>query len=721
MRRIGILIGVVLVSASFAIGADAEEWIDKDVFGTTVYLMFESPPRIERFDMNALTFNPTPIALPATPTAVAVDATGLYVAANQVVSRYELDGTNPTHRVNAPAPIDSLLLMDGLLIVQYLGDQFISTDKLTGTIIALADYHDGMIGLSVDPASRRVFGSKDGGSPRDIIVFSMNVDGTFGVQRDSLFHGELRTGLATFVNPSGGYVIDTSGTVYTMDLELAGSLAAQITDAVFASERIVVLRGDEIATYDSQFLEDGIRGLDVPVRALALNGQHVHGFYPVDTAPGAASILVALNAIEPPPLHEEIDPNGHGYTPNAVLTASGLVYLLSAVDGLIFVWSPVAQEYVDVIPLSGSPDLMVYASGNNSLYLGHESGKITQVDLGAPLQDHPLVNTPNVLTGMSGTDDTLFVMNGNDAAASRFQYMYDAAGSVIDSSSNTVHFSFEYVWEPVFRRIYCLGDNVSPSDLAFISVLEDGTFGITIDSPYHGDFPFFHPVRISPDGTRILVGSGRIFDDQLNVVNFITETPVDAAWFDGDLHTVRPEGTLQSVVRRWAGPNYEPGPTVTVEGAPIALFALAEGLLVITEVNGAPAFSLLDASLTEIPPQESTGGGGGGGGSGCFIATAAFGTPIGKELDSLRAFRDRVLLTQAIGGAFADAYYRSSPPIADAVARHPWLRPPVRIAIVFALGFADIVGSPVPIIGLTLLAGVLVLATKRKRIGSVRR
>jgi len=50
---------------------------------------------------------------------------------------------------------------------------------------------------------------------------------------------------------------------------------------------------------------------------------------------------------------------------------------------------------------------------------------------------------------------------------------------------------------------------------------------------------------------------------------------------------------------------------------------------------------------------------------GCFIATAAFGTPHAEEIDELREFRDNILLSNTLGEMFVDAYYRFSPPIAE--------------------------------------------------------
>ena len=62
----------------------------------------------------------------------------------------------------------------------------------------------------------------------------------------------------------------------------------------------------------------------------------------------------------------------------------------------------------------------------------------------------------------------------------------------------------------------------------------------------------------------------------------------------------------------------------------------------------------------------------------CFIATAAYGTETAAELDTLRDFRDQVLLKSALGSLFVEAYYRVSPPIADFIAKNDFLRAIVR-------------------------------------------
>ncbi|MHC4960143.1 MAG: CFI-box-CTERM domain-containing protein [Planctomycetota bacterium] len=72
----------------------------------------------------------------------------------------------------------------------------------------------------------------------------------------------------------------------------------------------------------------------------------------------------------------------------------------------------------------------------------------------------------------------------------------------------------------------------------------------------------------------------------------------------------------------------------------------------------------------------------------CFIATAAYGSEDAPEVEQLRKFRDRHLLTNPFGSAFVKVYYRVSPPIARLIARKPRLRSAVRRTIDFVRGKA---------------------------------
>ncbi len=67
--------------------------------------------------------------------------------------------------------------------------------------------------------------------------------------------------------------------------------------------------------------------------------------------------------------------------------------------------------------------------------------------------------------------------------------------------------------------------------------------------------------------------------------------------------------------------------------------------------------------------------------SGCFIATAAFGSDLAPEVATLRLLRDAATSRSALATAAVDLYYRSSPPLAQALARSSVGRALVRAAL----------------------------------------
>jgi hypothetical protein len=108
----------------------------------------------------------------------------------------------------------------------------------------------------------------------------------------------------------------------------------------------------------------------------------------------------------------------------------------------------------------------------------------------------------------------------------------------------------------------------------------------------------------------------------------------------------------------------------------------------------------------------------------CFVATAAYGTPMAEEIQILREFRDEYLLTNPLGQALVDIYYRVSPPTAEFIVEHPSLKPMVRAGLFPAVAVSAFAVNTTPIekmvvIGLLVLVvvAVAVWATRRRRRG----
>ena len=90
--------------------------------------------------------------------------------------------------------------------------------------------------------------------------------------------------------------------------------------------------------------------------------------------------------------------------------------------------------------------------------------------------------------------------------------------------------------------------------------------------------------------------------------------------------------------------------------------------------------------------------------SGCFIATAAYGTSLHKNIDILRNFRDKILVQTPPGRTLVTTYYSTSPPIANALAKNDSLRSAVRLLLITPLVyFAEMILNSVGLIALAFL------------------
>jgi hypothetical protein len=194
-------------------------------------------------------------------------------------------------------------------------------------------------------------------------------------------------------------------------------------------------------------------------------------------------------------------------------------------------------------------------------------------------------------------------------------------------------------------------------------------------------------VAMSPDGRRALVTCGA----DPRVVELggpFTLTIVKAGSGFGTV-TSSPGGVL-------CGPacqaRFDPGTVVTLAAVTDSNSRFdgwsgdcsADGSVSMTENR------VCTATFTNPNLGGSGGGGGGGGGTGggygssygyCMAITALHGSDRAGDIELLRAFRDRRLLTHAAGRALVRAYWAVSPPIARALARHERLRAGARAAL----------------------------------------
>jgi len=183
--------------------------------------------------------------------------------------------------------------------------------------------------------------------------------------------------------------------------------------------------------------------------------------------------------------------------------------------------------------------------------------------------------------------------------------------------------------------------------------------GIEVNSP-----DFFTPYGVFL--TRI---EGITEGETVNLRFIFPEVlPAGCHWYKYDEN--KPEG------QKW---QEFPGARITGN---MAIISLADGGA--GDADGVANGIIVDPSGPVIPRNTGSSGP-------CFIATVAFGSPLAREVQILRVFRDRILASCRIGLLFIRWYYRHGPAAARYLMGRPLLKLLVRLCLYPVVGMAGLI------------------------------
>jgi hypothetical protein len=291
------------------------------------------------------------------------------------------------------------------------------------------------------------------------------------------------------------------------------------------------------------------------------------------------------------------------YVPDSIgFDGQDVVYLLNSANRLVFRWSIGEARYLDPYAVGTStlaPSSMEYSSAHQRLYFGYSSGAIQYIDVNATTPAEVAFTTMS--TGVYSL-----------GSAGKFLLAQAGGGYIINSSGVTTGqggyyygYSRDTAWDPVTSRVYYFRDGISPNDMHY-DVIDQTTGQVsgTGETPYHGSYLIQGPIRVSPGGQYVLLGSGDIYSQaNLNWSGSLGSQMADARWLaNSSLVTLITNGN-QTTLRRLGATNLRVLEQLTYTGQALRVIGTDAKMVVLVVSNNTVQLR------TYVPNDDSDGDG----------------------------------------------------------------------------------------------------------------
>lgn len=541
------------------------------------------------------------------PSAAHIDDDGIYVAYGRAVYRYDLNGSSDTHLINANDNVHALHTDGDILFANHsagLYTRYISINKVDNQVVdTINDYLDTTYGTSIAPEQNRIYGRSRGTSPADITFVSYTDDGRFQQNGDSRYHGDYPSASQVWLFDDGQRLVDSSGTIYSTSLNYLSSFQSQVVDVDFVGGEIpIVLSGPSLTAYGLNLLPAGSADLTYAATDLFVNDENAMAFSIDPTASQGWRVeIVSLTSLDTPEPGEPLNPDGLSFTPSRVeLTNDGVALLFSPENLSVFRYDTITQSWGETIPLVDFPEFGTYSAETNTIYHAYSTGLLRKIDLNADEPTEEVFATlPQAPLGLATAGEFLFAVDPSGAWVSHYTFAPD--GTQI-SAVEWNYRSQEYVWSEVNQKMYFFRDDTSPNDLLSEDIRADGSIGDKRDSPLHSSGGFRHPIRVAPNGSVVVLGSGLIHD--ANTLERLAQSLVnpvdDVTWLGDEAYSIRTlAGTSSSQIQRWSSATWGLTKSTQLEGQPISLKTVGpDRLLAITlDSDERPVLTLYDDNL----------------------------------------------------------------------------------------------------------------------------
>lgn len=603
-----LLLFAIIFSLTHSAPFSAADLLDTRRQDDAIYMLFDGDdqPRIEVFDLEQRDWQDT-MELSDTPTAFHIDADYIYIAFGQALYRLDHSGGSRVHLGNFEYDIKHLLSDGSLLFVEASRPgrmNLFFVDRVSGQQIDTldSDIHH-YAGFSLSLELNLIVGVDSPGQDY-LHYFTYNDQGEFLVDDYLESRGTYPVGAQTFLWPDDSRFMDTSGNVYgsqSLEWENAFGFFLDFID-VMEDGSPVVVKDREIYLYDPKFLEVGGKEMESPPVAIATIADDIVYFVGDVNEPQGISVeWLSVNDFVAPEPVAPIDPAGLYFMPNDIfLGEQGIIYLFSSEYSNIFRWNLETNEWEDSISLFEGAMYVEYAPELSRIYTVNQNRKVYKIELQdmAPRERHFTTLSLDSL-GLVACEEFLIVASRPGSAGSR--YSYSADGELLDERQDSYPL-IDSVWSQVNRRIYYFKDQGNRNNLFWEEIDESGKFAERNTPLLGGDDKAKRPVRVSPNATQVLLGSGQFFDPYtLERKETLPEPIIDAAWVQGRLFTLS-----ETELKTWELPTYDEGAVLELAGRPLRLIADGEGNMVLIQMgsDGLLWINRLDNVFNVVAPLE---------------------------------------------------------------------------------------------------------------------
>ena len=584
----------------------------------TIYLLFSSPRLIKRYDAVGRQFL-SDIYLSEQAKEFDVDSDGLFIQYSHHIERMTHDGASHNTMFAEPLAEISGILSAGQFIytssIVNGSGEFISVNKSSLTSFRRKMYRPFQF-AATDSLRSKIF-TKTPYILNQLAhrLISITLDGAGDyvsetVNPNSFYENRV------YVTANETAITDYTGTLWdfnNINMEV-GVLQGRIDDVTNIGDQTIVLKDGLLTRYSSTLsFVDQFNTCHVSQSIIDHNNMIVE--FSFDDSNQLQAQHIDLTQFSGSNTCAPVDPVGLVYTPDEVfLDSSGLVNLVSKSNRSIFQWSPVLQAYTQSISLQGTPSFTTYSPERNTVYIGYDSGVITQIRLDFGLQEEVFSVVQGNVCGIVSAGD--FIVACRDYGVNQFFFVsFDPAGVEVSEQKGYAR-AQQLVWSDKKDLIYYFTHPtnrsriLNPDDLHAISLdKQTGELGFGLYYPYrvllysadpvrNHSTSFKPPIRISSDGENVLIGDGRVYDSkEITESGFLGNAIIDGIWINGKLITIRPDLVDNQITSTEAWDNDNSlFSAISYTGSPVAVKNINNQIITITLVSGIPAFNLLDAN-----------------------------------------------------------------------------------------------------------------------------